>query len=273
MRRRTPIGSVLTAFACLMAQVADGQSTLSSYDASGNFVSRSVENLIPPQITRQPFRQIVARGEVASFSVVLLDASETVFQWRFDSSGIAGATNDSLVLPHVDFPNEGLYTVVVANSSGSVTSSPAPLMIDSLGGGMPDSWQELFFGNFDQNPSGDFDGDGVSNLEEFLEGTDPTNPKSFRPRLHIQGTQYGQITASPNSLSYDFGQYVTLTAVPDSGATFTGWSGSVTGTKDQVSVLMNGHKFVAGSFTQPVAVPVFRSVAWGASNVRLSSSS
>ncbi|MBX3746801.1 MAG: hypothetical protein KF833_15940 [Verrucomicrobiae bacterium] len=47
---------------------------------------------------------------------------------------------------------------------------------DSDGDGLPDEWELQYFGNLDQGPGGDFDNDGLTNLEEYLAGTDPTNP-------------------------------------------------------------------------------------------------
>jgi hypothetical protein len=45
---------------------------------------------------------------------------------------------------------------------------------DSDNDGLPDPWEIEAFGNLSQNAQGDPDGDGLSNLEEFLGGTDPT---------------------------------------------------------------------------------------------------
>ena len=42
--------------------------------------------------------------------------------------------------------------------------------LDSL----PDDWERQYFGNLNQNPSDDYDGDGLTNLEEYNHGTDPT---------------------------------------------------------------------------------------------------
>ena len=39
---------------------------------------------------------------------------------------------------------------------------------------MPDSWEIDYFGNLLQEDYNDYDGDGISNLEEYREGTDPT---------------------------------------------------------------------------------------------------
>jgi hypothetical protein len=45
--------------------------------------------------------------------------------------------------------------------------------------GLPDSWETLYFGNATGGiASDDLDGDGMSNREEFLAGTNPTNALS-----------------------------------------------------------------------------------------------
>ncbi len=54
--------------------------------------------------------------------------------------------------------------------------------IDTDGDGLPDWWEEKYFGG----PTAavaheDFDGDGFTNLEEYLAGTDPTDPTSYPP--------------------------------------------------------------------------------------------
>jgi hypothetical protein len=57
--------------------------------------------------------------------------------------------------------------------------------------GLPDDWQAMYFG-----PSGwpsplvDSDGDGMTNLQEFLAGTDPRDPLSVL-RLYIRPTDLG----------------------------------------------------------------------------------
>lgn len=51
---------------------------------------------------------------------------------------------------------------------------PPPPSDDSDNDGLLDSWEIAFFVNLNQNGSGDRDNDGLSNLDEFNYGTDPT---------------------------------------------------------------------------------------------------
>ncbi len=49
---------------------------------------------------------------------------------------------------------------------------------DSDHDGMDDDWEAAYFGTLNRDGYGDFDGDGVRDLEEFRAGTDPTNQGS-----------------------------------------------------------------------------------------------
>jgi hypothetical protein len=98
--------------------------------------------------------------------------------------------------------------------------------------GMPDYWEWLHFGGYGQTASGDFDKDGVSNLDEFLDGTDPTDPLSVIPRLilsHSNGLVNPQpagflLAENPVTYTYTIGDHLTLTAEPAEGYLFLGWT-------------------------------------------------
>jgi Tol biopolymer transport system component len=49
---------------------------------------------------------------------------------------------------------------------------------DADGDGMDDDWEIAFFNSLDRDGSGDWDGDGATDLQEFRAGTDPTNEGS-----------------------------------------------------------------------------------------------
>ena len=65
----------------------------------------------------------------------------------------------------------------------------------------------------------------------------------------------GSVTRSPNKASYNAGETVTLTAVPNSGYTFSGWSGDASGSNNPLNIIMNANKTVAAVFTQSAPEP------------------
>lgn len=235
-----------------------------SYDTSGNVAMRTVSALLAPQIVGQPVRQIVEQGRAATFSVVVADASGVAYQWLFNGAAIAGATGDSLLMTNVGLGNEGRYSVVVTNSAGSVTSAPAALMLDSDRDGLPDSWEKAKFTDPDpshllnpanQRSEGDPDSDGVSNLDECLDGTDPNSSASLRPRLNASWNGHGSVTVAPMKLSYDLGETVTLTATPYARDSFIRWAGDLKGAGNPAFLTMDRNKTVRARFSSAVPIP------------------
>jgi hypothetical protein len=80
-------------------------------------------------ITRQPAHQPVSLGANVTFQVGVTGSPPLSYQWRRSGNDVSDATNSSLALLNVQDTNAGNYTVVVTNSSGSVTSSVARLDI------------------------------------------------------------------------------------------------------------------------------------------------
>lgn len=95
----------------------------------------------------------------------------------------------------------------------------------------------------------------------------PTAPR-FALTITNAGTGGGNVASNPSAVScgaictrdFDAGTAVTLTATPDAGSTFVGWSGACTGT-GQYTVTMDAAKAAVAGFNQILqptpAKPVF----------------
>jgi hypothetical protein len=87
---------------------------------------------VAPSITTQPASQTVTAGQTASFSVVATGTAPLAYQWQKNSAAISGATSSSYTTPAASSSDNGaLFTVVVSNTAGSVTSSAATLTVNA----------------------------------------------------------------------------------------------------------------------------------------------
>ncbi len=83
----------------------------------------------PPTITAQPISLSTTPGRDATFSVVASGPGPFAYQWKFNGTNIAGATNSTLVISSVTTANQGVYAVLVSSSSGAVLSAGAVLAV------------------------------------------------------------------------------------------------------------------------------------------------
>jgi hypothetical protein len=83
----------------------------------------------PPVILIQPVSQTGYLGGTVAFMVSAGGGSPLNYQWYFNGNPLANATNATLTLAGLHTNDAGNYSVVVANSLGSVTSSNAVLMV------------------------------------------------------------------------------------------------------------------------------------------------
>lgn len=93
--------------------------------------ARAVHAEGPPTVGAQPSSLSVASGASASFSITATGLAPLRYQWLFNGTNVAGATNATLEIASVQPRHWGLYSAIVTNALGSVTSQVAQLTVDA----------------------------------------------------------------------------------------------------------------------------------------------
>ena len=87
----------------------------------------------------------------------------------------------------------------------------------------------------------------------------------YELELDVKGD--GDVTASPDKQYYASGDEVKLSADPDSGCVFTGWSGDASGDDDEAKITINADAAVTATFEEiDRNVKVYYSATYGASS-------
>jgi hypothetical protein len=98
-----------------------------------------------PRIITAPLNQTATAGASVSFFVAVDSPLAVTYQWQFNGANIAGATLPTLTLNNLVLGQAGNYSVMVSNSAGVVTSTPATLVIGGLPNLVPytpNSWSD-----------------------------------------------------------------------------------------------------------------------------------
>jgi hypothetical protein len=97
---------------------------------TSNNATLTVTEAVPPAITTQPANRTVTAGATAKFSVIATGSAPLSYQWRKDGVNISGANKPSYITPPTTLADNGaLFSVVVTNTAGSVTSNDAVLTV------------------------------------------------------------------------------------------------------------------------------------------------
>ena len=105
------------------------------------------------------------------------------YQWLRNGTALIGATSATLTLPYVLSSDAGTYSCLVSNASGFAASNAVTLTVtftDTDGDKMQNSWETANGLNLNNASDAnlDTDGDGMTNLQEFLAGTAPRSAAS-----------------------------------------------------------------------------------------------
>src|SRR5207249_90934 len=83
-----------------------------------------------PSIIAQPVNQTVTAGQSATFSVTATGTAPLSYQWNKNGTASSGATSAAYTTPPTTTADNGAQlTVAVSNTSGSVNSQAATLMV------------------------------------------------------------------------------------------------------------------------------------------------
>jgi hypothetical protein len=114
-----------------------------------------------------------------TFGSLYSDSSGTVLVASDDDSGEV----DNFMIEYTP-TNSGLYYLKVeelynSNASYFLEYIQGDIDADDDGDGMLDYWEVQYFGNTNEFPDANWDGDPMLNIDEYIAGTDPTNSSSY----------------------------------------------------------------------------------------------
>jgi N-acetylneuraminic acid mutarotase len=90
--------------------------------------SRPSYRVVPaPVFTVQPTNTTASTGGTAVFTAIVSGTPPFSYQWTFNGTNIAGATNISLTITNVSSANVGTYALTIINGAHTVTSAAATL--------------------------------------------------------------------------------------------------------------------------------------------------
>ena len=107
-----------------------GSSTITA--SAGNMAANTILSVVAqPTISMQPTNATAAANGSVTLSVGASGGGLT-YQWLLNGTNIAGATGATLTLTNLNASQAGVYSVIVSNAAGMVTSSSATLSLLSL---------------------------------------------------------------------------------------------------------------------------------------------
>lgn len=170
---------------------------LASYDlfAQNYAVTPAGSNLAAPTA---PFVSALSQTSVCvTWAQFASDPGTSYLVYVDDETSPTETTQAMLTVTRSSWLPASTHTVRLAykTSTGQISPQSSSVSVatwgaDLNGDGLPDDWQQLNFGKLRPGPNDDTDGDGATNLEEFLAGTDPTDPASVL-RTQISAREQG----------------------------------------------------------------------------------
>jgi hypothetical protein len=204
----------------------------------------------PPSITSQPASQTLIAGQTATFSAAATGTAPLSYQWQKNGTPIGGANSASYTTGATTTSDNGAqFIVVVSNTAGSITSSPATLTVNAATYLISASPASLSFGNINTGTS--------STLTVTL--TNSGNSSVTISNVSVSGAGFNATGVSTGTILTS-GQTATLNVTFAPAA-----AGNVTGNIAVVSNASNSPATIAFSGTGVQVVSPSVDLTWTAS--------
>src|SRR5258708_3726733 len=122
----TPFGSSFTNF----SQILSAENDADYSDNTSTWVT-TIPNCTRPTVLVNPSSATRCPGSSVAFISSASGSAPLSYQWLKSGITIPGATNNSFSISSVSSGDAASYALVVANTCGSVTSAPSPLIIST----------------------------------------------------------------------------------------------------------------------------------------------
>lgn len=129
-------------------------------------------------------------GQSTNLVMQVGDSSAQSGTFNVSNSLVSYTPNNAYEVARIDPASSSHYGILRYRYSDGTNASPyysvrvVSLSVDRYNEGIPDTWRQLWFGNANPNTGtkrhaqDDYDGDGLTNLQEFRIGSNPTDKKS-----------------------------------------------------------------------------------------------
>ncbi|HKO96282.1 MAG TPA: SBBP repeat-containing protein [Pyrinomonadaceae bacterium] len=155
------------------------ETTAASFNSNGGALFDAAVKWATEVITTPTINTLTpATGPVATVVTVSglnFGATQGASTLTFNALAATPTTwSDKIIV--VAVPASALTGPVVVTVNGIASNSKifTVAFVDSDSDGLPDSWELQYFGDLSQGANGDPDGDGVTNLQEYEQGRNPT---------------------------------------------------------------------------------------------------